>query len=173
MKTLYTAADIEALAASGQRTLALGPNAILTPLARDRARELGVQLRWGQSAAPSPLANVPAPPLRRRVAQPSGLAADARDAYCALAQQARDDVSDIPHLARCFENLLRAVEQGAPVQPSWRVRPADLDPERRRALAGRVEKMHALGHYLFGPDSPHRRFDILWALEALRAMVND
>ena len=46
-KELYTAAIIEKLALEdGQTTLVLGKGDIVTPLARDRARELGLTLVW-------------------------------------------------------------------------------------------------------------------------------
>lgn len=41
-KTLITEAQVRTAAANGQTTLAVPPNALITPLARDTARELGV-----------------------------------------------------------------------------------------------------------------------------------
>jgi hypothetical protein len=53
MAKLITAKDIEAAAASGQRTVSFGPGVIVTPAAKDRARELGVTIANGASAAPA------------------------------------------------------------------------------------------------------------------------
>ena len=49
MARMLTAADVEAAAKAG-RTLAIGPGDRLTPLARDRAKELGVALAEGPPA---------------------------------------------------------------------------------------------------------------------------
>ena len=168
MKTLYTAADIETLAHSGQRTLLLGPDDILTPLARDRARELGFGVHVNASVA-----SASAP--QRRLTKPltAGLRADAQLALCELLRQAREETVDVSHLAQCFNNLLRAVEEGDSLSLPRRPRVAGLSPERTRALAGRVGKMAALGQFLFGPESSHRRFDILWALTALKTLLDN
>ena len=171
MKTLYTATDIENLARNGQRTLTLGPDALLTPLAQDRALELGVELRWSQEKTPAAPSQAPASP--RPPATPSGLAADALAAFVGLLQQVRDETADVPHLARCFGDLLRAVEQGDILPPPARPEPVRLPEDRRQALAARIEKLDALGRYLFGPVSASRRFDVLWTLDALKAALKN
>ncbi len=168
MKTLYTAADIETLAVSGQRTLDLAQEAILTPLARDRARELGVQLRWSeetQSHTPRQQ-----PRFRTPVAA-TGLSSDAQAALISLLQHARNETVHTPHLARCFDALLKAVAQGAPIRPQHRDQPTSLPPEHRQALADKIAQMNALAQYLFGPDSSYRRFDILWALKTINTQL--
>jgi hypothetical protein len=169
MKKLYTAADIEALAADGQRTISLGPSVILTPLARDRARELGVQLRSGEEARPA------ASPRPQTVSRPpvaaTGLASDAQAAFIGLLQQAREIVADTPHLARCFDDLLRAVEQSDALRLPGCPQPAGLPDDRRQALAAQLAKLDALARYLFGPHSPNRRFDILWTLKTINSQL--
>ena len=171
MKTLYTASAIEALVSSGQTALTLGPNDILTPLARDRARELGLQLRSGSETSPGPAApqlSAPRPP----VVAP-GLASDALAAFTGLLQLTRRDQADAPHLARCFDDLLRAVDQGETITLPHSTYSASLPLERRQALAEKIAQLTTLAHYLFGPAAPHRRFDILWALTALQQMINN
>ena len=165
MKTLYTASAIEALVSSGKTVLTLGPNDILTPLARDRARELGLQLRSGSETSPG---QQPAP--RPPVAAP-GLTSDALTAFTGLLQLARRDVANAPQLARCFDDLLRAVEQGEAITLPRSTHSASLPPEHRQALAEKIAQLTTLAHYLFGPDSPHRRYDILWTLVALQQMI--
>lgn len=66
MARLLQAADVEAAHAQGRRKLCLPPGALVTPLARERARDLGVQVLepaedWGvasmccaQSSCPHP-----------------------------------------------------------------------------------------------------------------------
>ncbi len=171
MKTLYTATDIEELTARGQRTLALSPGVILTPLARDRARELGVELRTGEKPSPA------APPRAQATSRPrgasTGLASDALAAFIGLLRQLRNDVADAPHLAQGFDALLRAVEQGEALHPSSHPQTARLPDDRSQALAAQMAKLEALAQYLFGPDSPTRRFDILWTLDALAQAWSD
>ncbi len=171
MKTLYTAGDIERLASSGQTVLTLAPNDILTPLARDRARELGLQLRSG--AETSPAAPAPRQPASRPPVVASGLAADALAAFTGLLQRARRDASAAPHLARHFDDLLQAIEQGAALQAPEQPHLGRLSRERRQALADGMKKMVVLGQFLFGPESATRRYDILWVLDALQAALAD
>jgi pyruvate dehydrogenase E1 component alpha subunit len=53
VRNLYTAEDLERIAAKGERRLALAPGDTLTPLARDRAAELGVAVEFpAQTQAP-------------------------------------------------------------------------------------------------------------------------
>lgn len=174
MKRLYTATDIDELAATGQRVLFLAQDAILTPLARDRARERGLQVQVGSSSSPdhpaSPAASPSATPSPA-AASFSGLAADARQAFISLLQQARAQTADIAHLAQCFDDLLRATEQGAPLHLPAHPQPVHLSTERQQALATTVQQLLALGRYLFGPDAALRRFDILWALTTLEALL--
>ena len=53
MGRLLSAADVEQLAARGRSSVVLDPGTILSPLARDRARELGLELVRSQAAGPS------------------------------------------------------------------------------------------------------------------------
>lgn len=169
MKKFYTAIDIENKVKSGQKALILGPNELLTPLARDRARELGLHLR-SEPERPSASAAAPAPVA---ATQTSGLAADALNAFRSLLQQAREEAASTPYLAQCFDDLLRAAEQGDALHPHIAPQRADLSPERQQALVAQAEKMTALACYLFGPDSSHRRYDILWALAILKTHLKN
>ncbi len=171
MKKLYTATDIENLAAQGQRLLHLGPGDILTPLARDRARELGLHLRSGE--AERPVASSRPTPSSRPSAPTPGLAADAMTAFISLLQLARADVADVQHLAQCFDDLQQAAEQGVSLHLPEQPQPVHLSEDRRQALADQVAKLAALGGYLFGPDAPIRRFDILWTLTTLQQLTTN
>ncbi len=164
MKKLYTAADIEKIVSSGQAALVLNAGDILTPLARDRARELGLAMRRGHETTPA------APPSRPPMAAP-GLAADALAAFIGLLHHVRDETADVPHLNRCFADLLQAVEQGDVLQPSARPEPVRLPPDRRQALVAQIQKLDALARYLFGPESSRRRYDILWALATAQRLT--
>src|SRR5262245_36473288 len=54
MASVVSARDVEAQAASGRSVLTLPPDAVITPQARERARELGVKFGAdGASAAPA------------------------------------------------------------------------------------------------------------------------
>lgn len=169
MKKLYTATDVEMLANSGQRALLLSANDILTPLARDRARELGIDVSLGRQQPPS--SAPPASPRPPVVA--AGLASDALAAFVGLLRHLREEMADTPPLSRCFEDLLRAVTQGESLHPPAQPLPARLPADRRQDLIVQVEKLNALAHYLFGGNSSSRRFDILWMLEALKSSINN
>lgn len=52
-KTFYTERDIEDLANQGVKSLELGEDVVLTDLARDKARRLGVELLERRAARPS------------------------------------------------------------------------------------------------------------------------
>ncbi len=61
MKTFYCAEDIERLAAQGKTELVVDEDTVLTDLARDTARQVGISLvRRGQS---NPVAVVPSTPV--------------------------------------------------------------------------------------------------------------
>lgn len=51
MGRLLSAADIERLAREGRQVVTVGPDTVLSPLARDRARELGVRVERATDAA--------------------------------------------------------------------------------------------------------------------------
>jgi hypothetical protein len=75
MRIFYTGMDIEDLAASGVRQLAVGPGVALTDAARERAGELGIALVTpgngpsNNATAPAAPAKVEAQPLRPRGCQ--------------------------------------------------------------------------------------------------------
>jgi hypothetical protein len=72
MAKLISAKDIEAAAASGQRTVTFGSGQIVTPAAKDRARELGITIVGGNGAsAPSAPAQPSPPPMFVPVSQPA------------------------------------------------------------------------------------------------------
>ena len=169
MKKLYTVTDIDELVARGQHSLSLGPDVILTPLARDRARELGVQLQTGP--APKSEGSLPGsyssyPP------QATNSVADNRSALVNLLQQIRTDVANNPFMARWLDELLRAVEQDDALRLDHTIKFVNLPGDRRQQVAKKASQAYVWANRLFGPESSHRRFDILWALTILtRALV--
>ncbi|GIW06866.1 MAG: hypothetical protein KatS3mg060_1671 [Dehalococcoidia bacterium] len=62
MAKLISAKDIEAAAASGQRTVSFGSGQIVTPAAKDRARELGITIIGGNGASTPAAPAAPAQP---------------------------------------------------------------------------------------------------------------
>lgn len=62
MPRLFVASDIEDVASAGRRELVVDVDAIVSPLAQDRARELGVEIRRGLAHAGSRPSQPPAPP---------------------------------------------------------------------------------------------------------------
>ena len=52
MKTFYCAEDIEGLAAQGRTELVVDENTVLTDLARDAARQLGISVKYRTQASP-------------------------------------------------------------------------------------------------------------------------
>lgn len=54
MSRVFSAADIEKFVAAGQRVLVIDPGAIVSPLATDRARDLGVEIRRGRGDPDAP-----------------------------------------------------------------------------------------------------------------------
>ncbi len=75
MKTFYSAQDIEALAAMGQREIIVDENTVLTDLARDAAAQLGVRLvsaaRLASEGRPASRPAAPAP-AAQTVGKPRG-----------------------------------------------------------------------------------------------------
>lgn len=118
MGRLYSAADIEELAAAGQRELVVEQSAIVSPLAVDRARDLGVEIHHGSHpGATPPTASGTAPALED----------DVRRAL----RQALDEVGE----ADIAEAVRRTLRRFAGAMPSPRQRGAS-DPAR--PLAGLV-----------------------------------
>ena len=73
-RRVISAGEVELAAASGNRNLPLPAGAVVTPLARERARELGVTLRetgpgrdWSGDIARIPTPAVPGEGMIRRV----------------------------------------------------------------------------------------------------------
>ncbi len=60
MRIFYTAEDIEGLAASGVTRLEIGPGVAMTDLARETARDLGIELVAPGAQAPAQAAPAPA-----------------------------------------------------------------------------------------------------------------
>jgi hypothetical protein len=60
VKTFYCAEDIEGLAAQGRTELVVDENTVLTDLARDAARQLGISVKYRTQA--NPVAVVPSGP---------------------------------------------------------------------------------------------------------------
>ncbi|WP_018084306.1 cupin domain-containing protein [Desulfurispora thermophila] len=73
MKKLITAGDVQKAAGAGQKELAVDKNTIVTPAARDMARELGVRLVENLPAAESCVASVA--PAGSTVSTPAPVAA--------------------------------------------------------------------------------------------------
>lgn len=69
MKTFYCAEDIERLATLGKTELSVDADTVVTDLARDTARQLGISLVYPSRSKPVPV--VPSIPV---VARPSGSA---------------------------------------------------------------------------------------------------
>ena len=67
MKTFYCAEDIERLATLGKTELSVDADTVVTDLARDTARQLGISLVYPSRSKPVPV--VPSIPA---VARPSG-----------------------------------------------------------------------------------------------------
>ncbi len=172
MKRFYTATDIENLAASGKNALVLGPKDFLTPLARDRANDLGVQLRPAVTPQPATAPQPQSPPQKPRTQpqkqeQVSKSGTNALTIFIELLHQARDEAAGDPQLTHYFEGLLLAVERKEPVAPTTDIERAGLTLHQHPTLAEKVARMNSLARRLFGPESPQRRFDILWTLAAL------
>ncbi|MCS6800648.1 MAG: hypothetical protein RMM58_10105 [Chloroflexota bacterium] len=76
MAKLISAKDIEAAAAAGQRTVTFGSGQIVTPAAKDRARELGITIVGANGAsAPAAPAQPSGQPTSAPVSQPAASAA--------------------------------------------------------------------------------------------------
>ena len=77
-KTFYTERDIEDLAAQGVKSLTVGENTVLTEIAREKARKLGVELLNERDSRPSSaperpyLSDEPAPKAPAASAVPGG-----------------------------------------------------------------------------------------------------
>ena len=69
MKTFYCVEDIERLAAQGRRELQIDEDTVLTDLARDTARQLGISLV--QRSRSEPAAVVPSVPLNSLTVSPA------------------------------------------------------------------------------------------------------
>ncbi len=78
MSRLIGVGDIEAAAGGGERSIRVDDGAIITPAARDRARELGITLGDGAPAATAgkPPASVSAPAAGRPATGPEQMPAE-------------------------------------------------------------------------------------------------
>ena len=98
-KTFYTERDIEDLAAQGAQSLPVDENTVLTELARERARELGIEIvevQADSSSAPQRSADAP---KAQADALPSGAELESR-IYNSVKTRLGDQVD---------ETLLRAI----------------------------------------------------------------
>ncbi len=159
----YTVADIEALARSRQHALILGPDDRVTPLAWERARELGIELRSSQPPATTP-PGYTYPPADK-----------AHRAFLDKLTELERDLVAAPVLARVARNVIRAADRGdAIVMPSHlQLATHGLSWTRKRELEPKVRILIIWAHRLFGPHSARRRFDILWALEELQTCLSN
>ena len=164
MPSYLTAADIDDLARRGKRSLVLKPDMRLTPLAWDRARELGMDLRADEPGGPRTPPGYTYPP-----------AAEAHDAFVATLQEFRRLVSPAPMLARLVDALLRAADDGPSVRipPRLQLAMHGFSPTKRRQLLHPLEILILWAPRLYGPRAPHRRYDILWALAELHRCLSN
>lgn len=135
--TVWSAADVDAAAASG--VLRVGPRDIVTPLARERARDVGVRIvaepTVSAAPAPGPAASTPATPASPGPAAPgSTTARPAARAVAAVASDRRP--AAVPQAPGPPSGAL--FRRGAPLPP-------DARPGPRAAGTGRVVVVGA-GH---------------------------
>ncbi len=136
MKQLYTADSIEKLVREdGQTTLVLGKDDIVTPLAQDRARELGLTLVWPEAddralpawsaaaqAAPAPTPrSSPAAPAQ---AAPDGLEQRVRQAVA----NALGEAASTPPLASGSPQVMRVDGRAVEMAPfPFNIRRPEMD----------------------------------------------
>ena len=161
--TFLTAADIDNLVREGKRTLILKPDVRLTSLAWDRVRELGVELWSDEPGGPRTPPGYTYPP--------------ASEAHAAFMQGLRDFrrlVSPAPALARLVDDMIAAAAGGPSVQLSPRLQLAmhGFSPTKRQQLLDPLQILILWSPRLFGPHTPHRRYDILWALTELQRCLS-
>ncbi len=161
--TFLTATDIDALVRGGQRVLILKAAVRLTPLARDRARELGVELRSDEAGGPRTPPGYTYPP-----------AAQAHGAFLAQLREFRRLVAPAPALARLVDDMIAAAEGGPSVRipPRLQLAMHGFSPTKRQQLLDPLQILILWSPRLFGPRAPHRRYDILWALTELRRCLS-
>ncbi len=162
-RKFYTVADVEALARSSKKELVLGPDDRVTPLAWERARELGIELRSSQPPSTTPPGYTYPP------------ADEAHQAFLEKLTELERDLIAAPVLARVARNVIRAADRGdAIIMPSQlQLATHGLSWTRKRELEPNVRILIIWAHRLFGPRSTRRRFDILWALEELRTCLSN
>lgn len=106
-KTFYTERDIEDLAASGVKSLTVDENTVLTEVAREKARKLGVELLGERDSRPSSaparpyLTDKPAPKAEPAAEKPRGSELQER-VYSSVKARLGDQVD---------ETLLKAIVQ--------------------------------------------------------------
>ncbi len=162
MPTYLTATDIDNLARRGKRSLALRPDDRLTPLARDRARELGMELRLASTGPDVP---------------PGYTWPRADEAHAAFLQALRDyrkALAPAPMLANLLDAVIQAAEDGPAVMLPKHLQLAahGFSWTKRRALLDPLRILIIWAHRLYGPRTLHRRYDILWALAEIQRCLS-
>jgi hypothetical protein len=157
-RVFITAAEVERRARRGQRTLDLGAAASLTPLARERAQELGMTIRRAQ---------VPRTPPPGYTFPP---ASEAHARFVEALEALQGALAPAPRLARLAGDVLRAAHQGPCIElpPPRQLAAHGFSWAKRRQLLPQVQILLLWAHRLYGPRAPQRRYDILWGLDALR-----
>lgn len=162
--TFLTALDIDNLARQGKRTLDLKPDARLTPLAWDRVRELGIELREQKQGGPQTPPGYTYPP-----------ASEAHHAFVQGLRALRSQVSPAPVLARLVDSVIIAAEGGPAVTLPSHLQLAahGFSWMKRRELSNSLRILILWAPRLFGPQAAHRRYDILWALLELERCLSN
>lgn len=127
MGRLFSAVDVEELAASGQRVLLVEPGAILSPLAADRARDLGIEIRRGAAGS------VPSGAPSISSTRPTNRSASLEDEVRRTLRHVIDEIGDgdVREVVRRTLQQLRGGTSAPAVAPP---RVTDSD----RPMAGRV-----------------------------------
>jgi len=161
--TYLTVTDIEELARRGKRSLALRLDQRLTPLARERARELGMELRQLPTGPDVPPGYTWPP------------ASEAHAAFLQALRDYRDALAPAPVLASLVEQIIQAAEGGPAVALPRRVSLAahGFSWSKRRTLLDPLRILLIWAHRLFGPQSSQRRYDILWALAEIQQCLSN
>ncbi len=163
MSTFYTLTDIDNLARSGTRVVILKPGTRLTPLARDRARELGLEIREEAARGPRVPPGYTYPP-----------ADQAHALFLEHLRRFRDHLAPAPILAQVVDDLIQAASGGPAIHLPSRTQLAmhGLALTKRRKLQDELIILTIWAHRLYGPRASQRRYDILWALAELQLCLS-
>ena len=177
--SMLTAADVEAAGAGGR--LVIGPADRLTPLARDRAKDLGVTLVTGEtgSARPSPAAGLAAVGRQASPAGPAPVSRFAPPARAAAAASAPRAVSAPQPVSAA---TAAAAASAASAARAGSGRPLALPPSgtlyRRQALGPAVSTATTRSNAAPGPGGRRPRAAVVGAghvgaMAALRLAESD